>query len=110
MPTIIENQLKRIWGIEYEEIFDGQFLIWRAKIKNPFKVDLGWTVGLNEKFLREAMRIGVNKFILEVGQREIMMEVPDRKQLETKDKEKEFEMKPSLFEKSPAMKIYHFKL
>jgi len=100
----------KIWGLEVEELFDGDFLIWRTEIRNPFREGNGWRIGLNEKFFREAWRAGVNKILLIIGQREKMMEIPTAKQLKKKVKRGEYEDRPSLFQGKPPIRIYHFKI
>jgi len=107
MPTEIKH---KIWGIQFEEIKSDDYLIWKAEIRNPFFYDGKYTIGLNEKFLWEAIKSGVNKILLVIGQREQMMDVPDPKELKRKDKAKEYEDKNSMFKDSPAMRIYHFKV
>jgi len=101
---------KKIWGITYEEEMCDGLLMWRAYIKNPFYHNNGWVVGINEKFLKEAIHQGVDILRIVVGQRDISMAIPPIKELKRKDKAGEFEMKESMFENSPAMKIYYFKI
>lgn len=109
MNTLMNTEpKKKIWGIEYTEIVSDDCLIWRAIIKNPFYREDNYTVGINEKFLREAVKNGVNKILLVIGQREEWMQVPNEKELKRKDKAREYEMKESMFTGSPPMKIYHF--
>ncbi len=98
----------RIWGIFYESLEVDSYLFWRFQIDNPFRKGESWEIGLNEKFLREAIKKGVHRFLMIVGQREIPMNVPSTKKLKEKDNAGEFELKPSMFQGSPAMKIYHF--
>lgn len=105
----MQATLKKIWGIEYEEIYIDGMSIWRFNIKNPFFTG-GWKIGLNEKFLKEAIASGVGKLIAVVGQRDIPMWVPTAKELKRKNKANEFEDMPSLFKGSPDMRIYHFRL
>ena len=86
------------------------YLIWRPIIKNPFFDGKRYRIGLNKKFCEEAIRRGVNRFLVKVGEQEIGMNVPSQKELKRKDKDKEFEDRPSLFENSPAMRIYYFNI
>ena len=110
MSNISENK-KRIYGIYYEEIISDGYIIWRPEINNPFKeADGYWKIGLNRKFLTTARIRGVSYFLLTVGQREIKMSVPDEKTLKQKDKDKEYEDKPSIFKGSPPIRIYYFTL
>ena len=102
------SETKKIYGIQFQEIDCYGWLIWRTYIKNPFKQDDNWKIGLNEKFLKTAISCGVKKFILQVGQREILMPAPDEKDLLRKDKAGEFAMQKSLFDGKPPFKIYHF--
>jgi len=102
--------MRKIWGLHYSEIYADDFLIWRPEIRNPFYEGNGYKIGMNRKFLLEALKSGVDRFIIKVGQREISMNVPPEKELKRKDRAKEFEDRPSLFENSPAMRIYYFKL
>ena len=106
----METELKRIWGIEYQEIYTGgDFIMWRLFVREPFNQE-GWKVGINEKLIRKAQQKRVNKFLLVVGQREIPMRVPTKKDIKRLDKSGEFEIKQSLFEGSDPMKIYFFKI
>lgn len=77
-------------------------------MKKPFYQDGRWKVGLNEKFLYKAREQGVHGFRIVVGQKEIPMAVPSKKYLREKEKRGEYELKDSLFENSPALKIYYF--
>jgi len=100
----------KIWGLQIEEILVDDKVFWKTDVRNPFKLDDKWQVGLNEKFFRECWRNGVDKIILQIGEREIMMEVPSSKSLKKKVKAGEYEDKPSLFKGSAPMRIYHFKV
>ena len=51
--------MKKIWGIEYDEIYSGN-LMWSFQIRNPFMENGKYKIGLNEKFLREARKKGVD--------------------------------------------------
>ena len=99
--------MKKIWGIEYDEIYSGN-LMWSFQIRNPFMENGKYKIGLNEKFLREARKKGVDKFLIKIGEKEMTMSVPSEKFVKEKDKRKEHEDKPSLFAGKPPMRIYHF--
>ena len=104
--------MTKIWGLSFEEIPapDG-YVWWRLFIKNPFQLqDNRLRVGINEKLLREAVKTGVEKFIIQVGQRDVMMYVPTEKTLKKKVKNGEYELKKSLFEGSEPMRIFYFKI
>lgn len=105
----VENKKFRIWGLVVEEImFDGK-IWWKIEIGKPFFKD-GWKFGLNQKLFKKAWERGVEKFIIEIGQREIMMDVPREKDIKEKEKRNEYEDKPSMFAGSSPMRIYHFNL
>jgi len=112
MPVSETKQFnKHIWGIRFEEILSPpDYLIWRLKINNPFydKNKGRYQIGINEKLLRRAISEGVKEFRLIVGQKEIPFKPPTEKELKVKDRKKEFEDKPSLFENSSPLRIYHF--
>ena len=98
--------MKRTWGLEYEEIISGPYKFWRVFIKNPFQKDEKWYAGLNQKFLENALKSGIHRLILVVGQKEIIVAPPTKKEI----KRMEFEDIPSMFQGSPPMRIYHWKL
>jgi len=99
----------KIWGLQFESrIIDGQ-IWWFPTIHKPF-FENGWNIGLNEKFLREAIKKGVAKFVIKVGEREVFMTPPDEKQLKQKVENKEYEEMPSMFQGSPPLKIFKFRL
>lgn len=100
----------KIWGIEFEELQSDIYPIWRLFIKNPFMLEGNYRIGINQKLILEAIKKGVQRFILVVGQREILMNVPNEKGLEEKERHNEFEDKKSLFLGSQPMRIYYFKL
>ena len=100
--------MNRIWGIEYEELYVDGKIFWKFHIRNPFKQNGGYKIGLNHKFLLTALQKGVEQFILKIGEREVMMTPPDKKELKKKVKAKEYKDKKSMFEGSPDMRIYFF--
>lgn len=106
------NSLKeRIYGIEYEEETDGERIRWKLHIRNPFKMADGkWRIGIADKVLEKAQQRGVEKFIVKVGEREMLMRVPDKKEIKRKLKAKEFEHKDSYFLNNPGFNILHFTL
>lgn len=104
------NKLQRVWGIEFEELQSDVYPIWRLFLKNPFMYEGKYQIGINQKLILEAIKKGVQRFILVVGQREIMMNIPSIKGLKEKDKKLEFEDKKSLFLGSPSMRIYYFEV
>ena len=97
---------KRIWGIEYEDIVSGNYKFRRAIIKNPFMKKDNWYAGLNQKFLEDTLKTGIHKLILIIGQREIIITPPAKKEIKKMD----FEDKESMFQGSPPMRIYHYKI
>ena len=97
---------KRIWGIEFTDEVSGNFIFRRAEIKNPFMKNDKWFAGLNEKFLKDTIEKGIHKLILVVGQREIIVSPPTKKEI----KRMEFEDIPSMFQGSPPMRVYHWKI
>ena len=100
----------KIWGLEAEKIYVDGHLFWKTEIRNPFKMDEGWKVGLNTKFLWKARQEGVEKFILKVGEREIIMFPPSKKVLDKKVKQGEYEDKKSMFQGSAPMRIFFFNI
>ena len=102
--------IKRIWGLEFEEIMSDSYKLWRVWVRKPFKKEGCWQIGLNEKFLNTASSQGVDNLLLILGERETYFKVPNEKDLKTKDKQGEFELMPSIFKDGLPMKIYHFKL
>ena len=100
----------KIWGLEYSElIVDGQ-IWWRPKIRNPFYDKGKWTIGLNEKFLRLAIETGVVKFLIRIGNKDVMMTTPTKKQMRMKVKNGEYNDKDSMFENSQPMRIFYFSI
>ena len=104
------NIKKRIWGVEYEEVISDGYIFWLLTIKKPFFKDGKLRIGLNQKLLNEAIDRKVHEFIIKVGEKEVRMSVPTFKELELKEKQKEFEDKKSLFSGSPPMRIYYFRI
>lgn len=102
--------MEKIWGLQFEKIENDAYPIWRLFIRNPFMSDGKYQIGLNRKILLEAIRSGVQKFILVVGQREITMNVPSEKGLKEKEKNNEFEDRPSMFQGSSPLRIYYFEV
>ena len=98
--------MKKIWGISFEDINSGGYIFRRIIINNPFMEDGKWFVGLNEKFLEDTLKNGIHKLILVVGQREIMITPPTKKEI----KKMEFEVIPSMFQNGQSMRIYHWKI
>ena len=103
---------KKIWGIEFEEVYSDGYLIWFPVIDNPFynPATGKYTIGLNKKFLRTAIEKGVNRFRIKVGQVDIPMRPPTEKELRIKDRKKEFEDKKSMFKNGRDMRIYYFEV
>jgi hypothetical protein len=108
MLTTAPTILKKIWGIKYEEIYSDDYLLWKLYIKKPFFNNGYFCFGINEKLINRAINEGVDKFIVMVGKREVSMRVPTRRELKEKEKRKEYEIKPSMFENGKSMKIYYF--
>lgn len=105
----MQSSLKRIYGLEYEEIFSDNYIIWKTWIRNPFQMsDERYRIGLNSKFLLEARKKGVYKLIVQIGQAEKELKIPTLNDLQLKENNNEFELKPSMFQGSPPIKIYHF--
>jgi len=108
----MQSTIRKTWGLEWEVISgDPENLIWKCWIRNPFydKEKAKWRVGLNKKFLMEAIGSGVRKIIVVVGQAEIPMYCPTYKDLEKKDKhKKEYTDIPSMFEGSKPIRLYYF--
>lgn len=100
----------RTWGIEWTDEWRDDYLFRHATIRNPFKEDNGWKITLNEKFLKECLRDGVHKIVIKVGEREFTLTPPPEKYLKELEKEGKVEIKPSLFENAPPMKLYQIVL
>ena len=109
MLSKIFQKKNRIWGLEYE-IIGADYPIWKIYIRNPFFNEGKYRVGINRKLILEAVKSGVQRFILQVGQKEIPMNVPSEKGLKEKENNNEFEDRPSMFEGSQPMRIYFFNL
>jgi len=104
------NTIIPLWGLKAEEIFVDDMRWWKIKINRPFYVrEKGWFIGLNEKLFREAWKAGVRKLILEVGNVEQLMDIPDRKYLDLLESRGEYQDIPSQYEKSKPMRIYWFR-
>lgn len=103
---------KRIWGLNFQEIYDPEYPVWRAYIQNPFydKNKGRWVIGLNEKFLKTAISQGIKEIKIMAGTVEVPIRTPNEKELRKKDKLEEFELRKSMFEKGKPMKIYHFEI
>ena len=98
--------MKRIWGISFEDINSGDYIFRRIIINNPFMENGEWFVGLNEKFLNDVIDKRIHRLVLKIGKREILIKPPNKKEI----KKLKFEMKKSMFENSPDLKIYHYPL
>lgn len=96
----------KIWGISFEDLVVGPYIYRYTEIKNPFQKDDSWFVGLNEKFLRDTIERKIHKLILRVGEKEIIIVPPNKKEI----KKMEFEVIPSMFQNGQPMKIYHWKI
>lgn len=82
---------------------------WKLHIRNPFKMKDGkWRIGINDRVLERAQQRGVEKFILTVGQREMLMRVPDKREVKRKIKAEEFQHMDSLFEGNSGFNILLF--
>ena len=102
------DKLKRIWGLEFSEVISDGHIIWIPEIRNPFMKDGWYRVGLNEKFLFQARTRGVSWILLKIGQQERQLNVPDKKAIKAMVKRGDYEDRPSMFEGSPPMRIFHF--
>ena len=102
--------MKKIWGISFTDIYTGNYLYRYTEIKNPFQKDNSWFVGLNEKFLQDCLVKKVWRLILKVGEREIVVAPPTKKEIKRMVKEKMFEDRKSMFSGSPDMRIYHYQI
>lgn len=98
--------MKRIWGISFEDINSGGYIYRYTEIKNPFQKNDSWFVGLNEKFLRDTIEKGVHRLVLKVGEREIVVAPPNKKEI----KRMNFEDIPSMFQNGQSMRVFHYKL
>ena len=102
--------LQRTWGLLHYDIWQAEYLFRHVKIHNPYKEENGWKISLNEKFLKSCMIDGVHKIVIKVGEREFELNPPPIKYLKEMEKKGEVEIKPSMFENAPAMKLFIFKL
>ena len=102
--------MKKIWGIEFNDEYVDGYIFRRVEIKNPFQKDDDWFVGLNEKFLLDTIERKIHKLILKVGEKEIIVAPPNKKEIKQMVKEKMFEDRKSMFQGSPDMRIYHWKI
>lgn len=100
----------RIWGIEYEEIQDGDHKFWLADIKSTFYFKGKFCRGISVKFIKEAIRNGVDKFIIRTNGKEEFMEVPSLVDIAHKDRDGEYEDRPSKFPGGYPMRIYYFEV
>ncbi|HEC66087.1 MAG TPA: hypothetical protein ENI23_12405 [bacterium] len=99
----------KIYGMDILEETDGERIRWKLHIRSPFKMADGkWRIGIADKVLERAQQRGVEKFILTVGQREMLMRVPDKREVKRKIRSKEFEHMDSLFENNPGFDILTF--
>ena len=101
---------RRTWGIEHFDEWRNEYLYRHAEIRNPFNDNGKWTVSLNEKFLLECIVEGVHRIVVKVGEREMQMAVPPAKYLKQLEKEGMVEVKKSMFQGSPDMKLYKITL
>ena len=108
MITIAEEE-KKIWGIKYTEEYDPELgMVWCPKIKAPFYFNGKMTVGLNEKFLRKAIEENIKVFMINIGEKNILIEAPDEKTLSKMVKEKRYKDIPSMFKNGKPMRIFYF--
>ena len=108
MITTIE---KKIWGLKYTEEYDPELgMVWCPKIKAPFYFNGKMVVGLNEKFLLKAIDEGIKVFMVKVDDRNIPIDVPDKRILNKMRKEKRCEEIKSLFKGGKPMRIYYFSI
>lgn len=101
---------KRIWGVEYFEIYSDDVLIWKLYIREPFFNNGKQWIGINIKLIQEAQKHGVNKFMCVWGDRTVMLDVPSDKILKQKIKLKKFQDIPSKFVGCQPMRIFNFQL
>ena len=96
--------MNKIQGLEFEPISeDPYFGIWRLFCRNPFEKDGNMYIGINEKLLRTAHVQNVKKFIVQIGGKDLEVNVPQLDKLP-------FEEIPSKFENGKTMKIYHVRV
>ena len=99
--------IEKIYGLEYEEHTDGERIRWNILLHHPFRdADGNLKIGLNEKFLKTAIKKGVDKFIL--GDR--IIPVPTEKNLKTMIKQGQFKLQPSIFTGREPYRIYFFRI
>jgi hypothetical protein len=103
--------LHKIYGLNYEEVYCDDLLLWICYIDKPFFFKDGLRIGINEKFLETAIKNGVNKIIAMVGgDKEVVIGTPTIKMLKEKRKLGEYQMQDSIFEWSNPYRIYYFKI
>ena len=108
MITIAEEE-KKIWGIKYTEEYDPELgMVWCPKIKAPFYFNGKMVVGLNEKFLLRASEDNIKVFMINIGDKDILIEAPDAKTLNKMVKEKRYKDIPSMFKNGKPMRIFYF--
>jgi len=107
-----KEKILSTWGLQHSVISnDPENIIWKCYIRNPFydKEKAKWRIGLNRKFLMEAISNGVKKIIVVVGHAEIPMMCPTLAQLAKMDKhKKDFVDIPSMFQGSKPIRLYYF--
>ena len=101
----------KIYGVDIIEESDGERIRWKLHIRNPFRMADGkWRIGIADKVLERAQQRGVEKFVVKVGERELMMRVPDKKEVKRKIKAEEYQHMDSLFEGNSGFDILLFTL
>jgi len=106
--------MRKIWGLPYEDEYSGVSLR-KLYFRRPFYQDGSYMVTIGSKMIGDARRNGIQHFILFSGDTNNPAEigylnVPSKEEIARKDKEYEFEDKPSMFDGSPPMRLYKFKI
>ena len=106
------GRIIKFWGIKIEEEYDGNELFWNLiDLKKPLYWNGWWSVGLNEKFLREAKKRGIRKIRVPVLDSWIYLpDIPVEKLIKQKEKEGAITLKQSKFNPNQQLKILLFKV
>lgn len=105
----MEKEHFKIWGLEFDQWFDGYKYHWETVIHEPFWYLGNKVIGINEKTLGVANMRGVDKIEVKLPDKVVEVGLPTKADLKELIKNKRFEDKKSLFPNGQPMRIYYIK-
>jgi len=107
----ITSPKKKTWGVEYIEKYDSNLgVVWCPITKREFCYNGKKVVGLDETFIKKAIKENVKVFIVNIKDKNeyILTEAPTKKYINKMIREKKYKEIPLLGKK--PMRIFYFNI